>query len=164
MKKIREEELWAKLYDNVPCGIGVFEANEENRFLYLNDAFFKMVGYTKEDYENSGKQFLEYFIYDPDKKMFGREVLKKAKNGLPINVTFRYVRKEEQSRKRFAWIHLNATKIRDNADKPIYYAVMTPPPQENMLYRSIVDDSLTAAMVMDKKTVKYFLPIMLFGF
>lgn len=152
--EMEKAAIQQELMSAIPGGVGVFKIGEKVQCLYYNEA---MTG--DKNHNRNGLQkafamdkFVDNIVAPEDKELFEKEVLQKAKKSLPINVTFRYLKSDNNHVGHYEWLHLNASKIREDEGVPIYYAIMAPPPQENMLYRSIVEDSLTAAMVMDKKT------------
>jgi hypothetical protein len=38
--QVRQAQSFKKLYNNVPCGIGIFAVKGDNQVIYLNDVFF----------------------------------------------------------------------------------------------------------------------------
>lgn len=44
-------EILQSVLENIRAGIGLFEVGESIRALYLNDAYFQCIGYSKEDYD-----------------------------------------------------------------------------------------------------------------
>ena len=44
-------EILQSVLENIRAGIGLVEVGESIRALYLNDAYFQCIGYSKEDYD-----------------------------------------------------------------------------------------------------------------
>lgn len=151
--KTRENLAQQKnLMQNMPGVAAVFKINHQVQCLYYDETVSAIDCSIRRNLHALFKvdRCLDHLVAPEDRALFDREVLQKAPTGLPINVTLRYIKWGGDKADHLAWMHLSAVKIRDEEGSAIYYAIMTAPPRENMLYRSIVEDSLTADMVMDK--------------
>lgn len=114
---IKKERLLEKLYNNVPCGIGVFEAKENGKVLFLNDAFFKLLGYTREEFNTRGTSFLEEYLYPEDRALYAAIEDKVNTVGFVENGEYRIVCKDGTIR----WVQLNVSKI-NLYGKPLFLA------------------------------------------
>ena len=141
-----------ELINAIPGEVAIFKIGRQIQCLYYNERETNDDLRSRADLQTlfDRDDFVDFLVAPQDKSLFLKEVLLKVKQGLPVNVTFRYRRKSSQAAAAFMWIHLSAAKIRDDQGAAIYYAIMTEPPQKNMFYLSIVEDSPTAAMILDK--------------
>lgn len=149
-EEMEKAAIQQELLKAIPGGVAIFKMADTPECLYYNDALAQWNRRSNGSFLNALKQGeLTKLAAKADRERFEREVLQNAKKGLPVNITFRYCLTHEGTADRFDWLHLSATRIREEDGCPVYYVVMTEPPQESTLYRSIVEDSLTAAIVID---------------
>ena len=77
---------------------------------------------------DSGR-FAQRLVVPEDRERFRAEVTEKIHRGLPVNVTYRYIVEDGRRSDKVDWIHLAASKIREEDGCPVYCAVMTLPPR-----------------------------------
>lgn len=142
-----------ELIDAVPGTVAVFKVGKRLECLYYkgsdNNLSFSISSVVK---NIELEQLAKKYIIPQDQNSFRSEVIEKAKLGLPINTNFRFLKSDKARHTYFDWMYLTATKIRTEDGCPVYYAIMTAPPEDNMFYRQIVEDSLTAAIIMERQT------------
>ncbi len=89
-----------------PCGVAVVD-EASRKMLYTNDAYYTLVGCTREEYAaRIGGDYLS-MIFAPDKEVSGSNELRFAKNGRIPDREYRIVRQDGDVR----WIRLNAARI-----------------------------------------------------
>ena len=141
-----------ELIDAIPGTIAIFKVGEQLECLYYKKSGEQISKAPKGVFSKIDlEQLNQKYIIPQDQEVFRTEVIEKARKGLSINANFRFLKKEKSRHTYFDWMYLSATKIRTEEDCPVYYAIMTAPPAENMFYRQIVEDSLTAAIIMERQ-------------
>ena len=152
--EIERSAIQQELMKAIPGGVAIFKAGERPQCLYYNEGAHMRQHRSRESLQeifDSGR-FAQRLVAPEDRERFRAEVTEKIHRGLPVNVTYRYIVEDGRRSDKVDWIHLAASKIREEDGCPVYCAVMTLPPQENILYRGVVENSLTAAMVMEEHT------------
>ncbi len=138
------------LLNELPGGVAVFKVGERLECLYFNDGFARLSDRTREELREAlqREDFLDTVIAPPDLKRFFETLHASMDIGEKINITYRFLTKTGSLR----WLHLNASKLREEDGCPVYYCVFTTPSEETALYRSIVEDSTTGVLVAERKT------------
>lgn len=116
-KALREsEERFRRIFEEGPLGMATVDA--DFRFVRVNEAFCKMVGYSEQ--ELTSLTFND--ITHPDHVTESVEVGKRMAEGeLPLHrMEKRYIRKDN----RVVWGGVTITVIRDNSGKFLYYLTM----------------------------------------
>lgn len=138
------------LLNELPGGVAVFKVGEKLECQYFNDGFAELSNRTREELDvllQSG-QLVESVIAQPDKESFIERVKTAVVSGEQLNLSYRFLTKQGELR----WLHMNASKLREEDGCPVYYCVFTTPSEETTLYRSIVEDSTTGAFVAERAT------------
>ncbi|MBE5936131.1 MAG: diguanylate cyclase [Lachnospiraceae bacterium] len=105
------------LYNNMVGGIIKLSAMDF-RVVSANDGFYKMIGYTKEEFLHKFNNIFSDIVYrkDLDKLHdFG------TGNSHDHNLTIRILTKTEEK----CWFYINASRIDSNDDNPIYLCTIT---------------------------------------
>lgn len=76
-------EILQSVLENIRAGIGLFEVGESIRALYLNDAYFQCIGYSKEDYDKEIQDVLSTLLPE-DAAGFLACISENAPKGRPI--------------------------------------------------------------------------------
>ncbi|MCI2056340.1 MAG: PAS domain-containing protein [Oscillibacter sp.] len=146
----RERELMMNsLLNGLPGGVAIFKVTDRLNCEYFSDGFAKISGRTREEVNelNRRDQLIENVIAPIDRKGFA-EALRKCLSNEQINMVFRFTSKDGTAN----WVQLAATKIREEADAPVYYCVFTTPSRETALYRSVVEDSANGILIAERAT------------
>lgn len=94
------------VFAQAPCGVGIFTAYEQTA-LYYNEAYFKLVGYTPEEYAGQiGKEY-QKLVFAEDRHIQARIVDSVAKKGGVTAVEYRIEQKDKSVR----WVRLSNTPI-----------------------------------------------------
>ena len=139
-----------RLLNDLPGGIAVFKVGKKLECQYYNENFVVLSNRTGQEFEEmlSGDTFLKQVIAPQDYEMFMELVSTHIPTGEPMNVTFRYVCKDES----YKWLHMTASKMREENGIPIYYCVFTYPPVESELYQNMAEYTSVGIVVCDVLT------------
>ena len=138
------------ILNEMPGGVGVFALGEQLSCQYFSDGFAGISGRTREEVARLIDEgtLLSEIIAPADYEYVLNYMTKCVSQSRPMNLTFRYQMKNGEIR----WLHLAATKLKEEDGNPIYYCVFTNPTDETALYQSIVEDSAVGVFVGNRKT------------
>lgn len=139
-----------KLLNELPGGVAIFKITDTIECQYFNDGFATLSGRTRSELETifHTAKFFENIIYQPDIPIIVETINQHKVSNEAVNTTFRYLAKNGEIK----WLHINASKLREDGGYPVYYCIFTEPSKQTMLYQSITDDSSIGILVSDKKT------------
>ncbi|MEA4854325.1 MAG: PAS domain-containing protein [Christensenella sp.] len=104
-----------KVLDQAPCGMGLFRMQQAVSAFYLNDKYFELIGYTREEYEKiSGDPFA--LILPEDRYVKEQNQEKIQTDGKLTDSEYRIQSKQGQ----IVWIKLNASVI-ELAGEPVVF-------------------------------------------
>lgn len=140
------------ILNELPGGVGIFKFAEQLVCHYFSDGFAQISGRTREEVEAliQNRNLLETVIAPSDYKRFMEKLKNEISQGLPLNLTYRYLTKDGK----IGWLHLSATKLREEDGFPVYYCVFTNPSEEMALYRDVVEDSANGVFVAERDSRK----------
>ncbi len=134
------------MLDPLSCGIGIFNA-ETRQPLFLNDAYYHMVGYTKEEYAAVIADDGQKLIYPKDLPICRGSAEKFSREGSVSNSRFRVVRKNGEIR----WVDLCIIPIKAyGAGCALCFFEDITEKNKSVLYQSLVDDSVTGIFVAEQ--------------
>jgi PAS domain S-box-containing protein len=110
------EEL-KKMLNQAPCGIGLFEYKGNGKAAYLNDTYYRLIGYTRDEYASLGESVISDLIYQEDLHVISANSQKMDLVG-SADSEYRITRKDGQLR----WIKLNASKMDVDGQNLIFCA------------------------------------------
>ena len=61
---------YKRILDALPCGIVIYEEGPQGKELFLNNAFFKIIGYTRKEYQQIKNRPFELYVYEDDRSIF----------------------------------------------------------------------------------------------
>lgn len=139
-----------RLLNELPGGVAIFKVSNTLECRYFNDGFAALSGRSRQELEAILRTngFFESILYQPDVQGVVDDIKRHTALGESINTTFRYLTKSGEIK----WLHANASKLREEGGRPVYYCVFTRPSRQNVLYQSIADESSVGIMVSDEKT------------
>lgn len=110
--RISEQRL-KTIFNKTPTGYALFDI--EGRFIFLNENYAKILGYTPKKLLK--KRFAD--LTHPDDKEANLTLFRKMLSGKLSTVTFekRYIKKDGN----VVWVILNTTLLRDSKNKPDYF-------------------------------------------
>ncbi|CAD0110911.1 unnamed protein product [Aureobasidium uvarum] len=85
----QSETRFARLAADAPLGMYLLKPNGEP--LYLNEAYFRILGFTREEFEDAQRRGLGWGdrIHDDDQAKVGEAWLALAQQGIPLNLEYR---------------------------------------------------------------------------
>ncbi len=105
---------------NIAAGVGLFEVGESVRALYLNEAYFTCVGYTKEQYQESVDNIFSTLLLE-DAEKFNCCIREHAPKGEEIFSTFRGYRADG----RLDWFEIHGVALENKINNnPVYLTVV----------------------------------------
>lgn len=106
---------------NITAGVGVFEVENTVHALYLNEAFFECIGYTKEEYMKTAQDVFSTIV-EEDVDGFQSSILENAPQNKEIIHTFRGYRANGM----IGWFHIHGVPIENKISHyPVYLTVVT---------------------------------------
>lgn len=120
---------------NIAVGVGLFEVGEQVRPVYLNEAYFACVGYTKEQYRNSYHNIFSTLLPEDAVKL--KECIEEhAPKREDIQCTFRGYRADGS----LNWFEIHGVALENrNSANPLYLTVIN-----NITEEKNYEDSLNA--------------------
>ena len=114
-------EILQSVLENIRAGIGLFEVGESIRALYLNDAYFQCIGYSKEDYDKEIQDVLSTLLPE-DAAGFLACISENAPKGRSIYYIIRGYRKNGE----IGWFEVKGEPLENHIGKnPIYLTVIS---------------------------------------
>ncbi|MDO5111618.1 MAG: EAL domain-containing protein [Clostridia bacterium] len=137
-----------ELLNAIPGGVVIYRMGETLETLYSSDGMAKLTGIDEDEYQTwlTG-DLISTAVYEGDAPGVRAQLSAAAISGDPINTTFRLKHKNGG----MVWVEFSATKIREDKQGKIYYGIFTKPAAEAALYQNLVEDSTTAAIIMEKQ-------------
>lgn len=114
------EEVLRILLDNMKVGVGLFEAADAIRALYLNKAFFECIGFTEEEYTQNVENIFST-IYPDDVAGFTDAIATHVPEREIISHCFRGYRQNNS----IGWFEITGVPMENHlSDHPIYLTVI----------------------------------------
>jgi len=106
---------------NMVAGVGLFEVGESIRALYLNDAYYRCIGYSKEEYADKGTDISSTLL-----KEYADGFIECIRENAPKRKDIYYVVKGYRADGSVGWFDIKGVPL-DNkvSEKPIYLTVVT---------------------------------------
>lgn len=105
---------------NIAVGVGLFEVGEQVSAVYLNEAYFTCVGYTKEQYRNSYHNVFSTLLPE-DVARLKTSIEEHAPKGEDIQCTFRGYRADGS----LNWFEVHGVALENrNSTNPLYLTVV----------------------------------------
>ena len=108
------------MLNKVPGGVGLYKIGSQQGALYLNDAFFELIGYTREAYAAVAAQPFPSFICPEDRWIYQENVRKMQSQGFVKDCEYRVVRPDGSLR----WVQLNVSPM-EMDENTVYFATFT---------------------------------------
>lgn len=137
-----------RLLNELPGGVAIFKIDQRIECTFFNDGFATLSGRSRQELEDTFQStgFFENIVFPADVPTVKEKIENNVVKGEPINITYRFLCKNGEMK----WLHLNASKLREEAGVPVYYCVFTEPSRQNLLYQSIADESSVGILVSDE--------------
>lgn len=129
---------------NIPTGVGLFEAGEQVQAVYLNEAFFECVGYTKEEYKDSYHNIFSTLLPE-DATRFAACIREHTPKREDIKCTFRGYKADGS----LDWFEIHGVALENKSNNnPLYLTVVN-----NITEKKNYEDSLEALKNVNSKLV-----------
>ncbi|NLG05474.1 MAG: PAS domain S-box protein [Clostridia bacterium] len=95
------------LINTIPGGLATYELLPDGiRTLYLSEGVYSITGYEKDDYDLANNNPFA-FVADEDKEELQSQIYMMIRNGTPLNIFIRVIRKDGTKR----WVNVRGTEI-----------------------------------------------------
>ena len=140
------------LLNELPGGVAVFKANQKLTCEYFNDGFTKIANRSRKEITDliDEGDLRKTLISPADYQRFTSMSHAAASAGERMNIIFRCIDAKNEMR----WVHMNASKLRDEEGRPVYYCIFTVPAEETSLFRSLSEDSATGTLVAERRSLR----------
>ncbi|NCB92431.1 MAG: PAS domain S-box protein [Clostridia bacterium] len=141
--------MLSTLLNGLPGGVAIFKYGKRLECQYYSDGFAKLSGRTRVEIDEllETDRLFDEVIAPSDLEQFQKKVKDAVTIGAPINTTYRYIMKDRE----IGWLHISASKLREEDGAPVYYCIFTNPTDETALYRSIAEDSPGGVFIAERK-------------
>lgn len=112
----RDSDLIA---NNIPGGVIKLRMTDF-KLLYANEGFYRLAGYSKEEYQLNFGDHVDQVIYPEDQEMVQQQVKMVLANRGLIGFEYRIISKSGEVR----WSYINGCRIDDDEGKPVYLCVI----------------------------------------
>lgn len=128
------DDILSIILDGIPVGVGLFELGETVRAVYLNEAFFTCIGFTKEAYQSKLTDVLQT-IHEEDVESFREQIYMRAPQMKDIRYTLRGYRGNGD----LGWFHVRCVPVENKQnDNPLYLAMLTDIPDKSQIQNNMV--------------------------
>ena len=135
-------DILRNVLKNIAVGVGLFEVGQQVHAVYLNEAYFACVGYTKEQYENSYHNIFSTLLPE-DAAMFKACIEEHAPKGEDIHCTFRGYKADGS----LDWFEIHGVALENKTNNnPLYLTVIT-----NITEKKNYEDNLNALKAANSK-------------
>lgn len=101
-----DDDQFYNMLDKLPYGVGLYTTEDLPRALYLNDAYFRLIGYSRKEYAVLADKTFDAFVFEEDRRAYADNMRKIGENSNIVNSEYRIRCKNEVVR----WIQLNVTR------------------------------------------------------
>ena len=135
-------DIMPTVLKSIALGVGLFEVGTQVRSVYLNEAFFDCIGYTKEQYKDSYHNVFSTLLPE-DVAGFKACIEENAPKGEDIRCTFRGYRADGI----LNWFEVHGVALENkNGTNPLYLTVVN-----NITEKKNYEDSLEALKAANSK-------------
>ena len=135
-------EKMKSVFAAAPCGVGIFAAGTREP-LFLNNAYYRLVGYTPEEYRQLISNEDRKLFYPPDEHMSERVAQRYASDGCLAGVQYRVVQKDGG----VCWVELNMISVTvDGGDCALCFFENITAEKENFAQMKLVAESIGSSI------------------
>lgn len=120
-------------------------------FLYANDGFFRLAGYSRSEYSIQFHNCCASMLHPEDADMVNQVVKQAVDNRGPLGLEYRIIAKNGEVR----WSYINGTRIDDDNGEAVYLCVIVDITSRKQAEQELADNSHRADVITDmlKETV-----------
>lgn len=116
----REKEIKINaLAEKLPIALGIFEVTDRIRLTYISEGWYKITGYSAEEYKSMLDKEITTAIYPEDAPSFLMRMQKAIRSRTGTAIEIRFIRKDGS----VLWVSIKSKLVSEETDKLIYYAV-----------------------------------------
>lgn len=105
--------------NNIPGGVIKLRMTDF-KLLYANDGFYRLAGYSKEEYHEDFGDHVNQVLHPGDQEMVRQQAKSALINGGVIGFEYRIISKSNMVR----WSYINGCRIDDDEGKPVYLCII----------------------------------------
>lgn len=117
----QEYQEFDSLTKIIPGGIAKVYGNDKFTINYADDTFYKIIGYTKEEFLKDYNNNAKFLIHPDDLNSVIRTFKFQLDNGQPFKAEFRAIRKDSK----IIWIYAKGNTLSINKDVSLYNFIFT---------------------------------------
>ncbi len=122
------------ILNSIPVGVVRFALDEDLSLLYVNNAFYEICGYSRDDLPcKSGTDILEKLVVSEDIALIFKDASEQLKDGRNVKLEYRIISREG----RILWIRMHATNIVTSEQTDILQCTFTDITKEKALQQQI---------------------------
>ncbi|MDO4165800.1 MAG: EAL domain-containing protein [Eubacteriales bacterium] len=137
----READLIA---NNIPGGVIKLRMTDF-KLLYANDGFFRLAGYTKEEYHVNFGNHVDQVLHPDDRKMVQQQVHAALSNHGLIGFEYRIISKSGEEH----WSYVNGCRVDDDEGQPVYLCVIMDITPRKQLEQELEDAARRSDILSD---------------
>lgn len=118
---IQENKEFDSLANIVPGGIAKVYGNDKFTIKYADDTFYKIIGYTKEEFLKDYNNNSRFLIHPDDLNSVIRTFKFQMDNGQPFKAMFRAIRKDSE----IIWVYARGNTLSINKNVSLYNFIFT---------------------------------------
>ena len=117
----RKKQEFDSLTKIIPGGVAKVYGNDKFTIHYADDTFYKMIGYSKEEFFNDFNNNSKFLIHPDDLNSVIRTFKFQLDNGQPFKAQFRVIRKDSE----IIWVYAKGNTLYINKDISLYNFIFT---------------------------------------
>ncbi len=137
----READLIA---NNIPGGVIKLRMTDF-KLLYANEGFFRLAGYTKEEYHVNFGGHVDQVLHPDDRKMVQNQVHSALNNHGLIGFEYRIISKSGEEH----WSYVNGCRVDDDEGQPVYLCVIMDITPRKQLEQELADAAKRSDILSD---------------
>ena len=135
---------------NIAVGVGLFEVGQQVHAVYLNEAYYTCIGFTKEQYQNSYHNVFSTLLPE-DAAMFKACIEEHAPKGEDIRCTFRGYRADGD----LNWFEIHGVALENKANENHLYLTVVNHITEKKNYEDSLNALKTANSMLTMQEERY---------
>lgn len=135
----RDVELIA---NNIPGGMIKLRMTDF-KLLYANDGFYRLAGYSKEEYQMQFGGYCDQVLHPADKAMVQKQIATAVENRGLLGFEYRILAKSGEIR----WSYVNGCRVDDDKGQPVYLCIIMDITKRKDLERRSEENAKRAEMI-----------------
>ena len=115
-------DLSNQVAEDAPGGFFIYSAQEDDQFFFVGENMLKMLGYTREEFEQKFQNRFRFMVYEKDREATLRSIADQiAANGCYDKVDYRIEKRDGG----LIWVHDEGHYVVDRDDRPWFYVTIS---------------------------------------